>query len=177
MDVEELSHLIENYGKDVYGFCCKLTRDKHQADDLYQEAFLKATELCHRIDDTRNPKIFLISIAANTWKNQRRKFGWRQRIAKMVAFQDDLDNASGMIDGATPEHAALDNELHAMLDMASASLNDKFKIPLYMYYTSGLPVEDIASALKIPAGTVKSRLYKARKMIKEYMEVNGYEGF
>ena len=58
MDVEELSHLIENYGKDVYGFCCKLTRDKHQADDLYQEAFLKATELCHRIDDTQNPKIF-----------------------------------------------------------------------------------------------------------------------
>ncbi len=177
LDVTELSHLIESFGKDIYGFCYKLTRDKHQADDLYQDTFLRATELCHKIDNDQNPKSFLIAIAANTWKNQKRKFGWRHNIVKIVAFQDDYDNTSHLIDTTTPELVALTNELHTMVDMASESLNDKLKIPLYMYYTAGLSVEDIASALKIPTGTVKSRLYKARKMIKEYMEVNGYEGF
>ncbi len=173
MDVTELNNLIESFGKDIYGFCYKLTRDKHQADDLYQETFLRATELCYKIDNTQNPKSFLIAIAANTWKNQKRKFGWRHNIAKIVAFEDDTH----LIDATTPELVVLTNELHTMIDMASESLDDKLKIPLYMYYTAGLSVEDIASALKIPTGTVKSRLYRARKMIKEYMEVNGYEGF
>jgi len=177
LDVADLTYLIESYGKDVYGFCYKLTRDKHQADDLYQETFLKATELCHKIDKSKNPKSFLIAIAANTWKNQWRKFGWRNRIAKMVEFQDDFDNESYMIDTTTPELVAISNEVYTMIDRASASLNDKLKIPLYMYYNTGLSIEDIAYSLKIPTGTVKSRLYKARKMIKEYMEVNGYEGF
>lgn len=173
MDVTELNDLIESFGKDIYGFCYKLTGDKHQADDLYQDTFLRATELCHKIDNAQNPKSFLIAIAANTWKNQKRKFGWRHNIAKIVAFEDDTH----LIDANTPELVALTNELHTMIDMASESLDDKLKIPLYMYYTTGLSVGDIASALKIPTGTVKSRLYRARKMIKEYMEVNGYEGF
>jgi RNA polymerase sigma-70 factor (ECF subfamily) len=175
LDVAELTHLIENHGKDVYGFCCKLTRDKHQADDLYQETFLKAIEVCHKIDRNKNPKSFIIAIAANIWKNQNRKFGWRHRIAKIVEFKDDLDNKSYMIDTTTPELVAISNEVYTMIDRASASLNDKLRIPLYMYYNTGLSIEDIASALKIPKGTVKSRLYKARKLIKEYMEVNGYE--
>ncbi|WP_333638294.1 RNA polymerase sigma factor [Tissierella praeacuta] len=177
MNVAELTRIIEDYGKDVYGFCFKLTRDKHQADDLYQETFLKATELCHKIDKAKNPKGFIIAIAANTWKNQQRKFGWRHRIAKVVEFQDDFDNEFYMIDTTTPELVAISNEAYRMIDRASASLNDKLKIPLYMYYNTGLSIEDIADALKVPTGTVKSRLYKARKLIKEYMEVNGYEGF
>lgn len=177
MDIAQLSQLIETHGKDVYGFCYKLTRNRHLADDLYQETFLKAVELCHKIDSTQNPKGFFITIAANTWQNQRRKLGWRHRIAKMEVFQDDFDNAPGMIEGITPELTAISNELNTMLNVASASLDDKLQIPLYMYYTSGMSVKEIASSLKIPIGTVKSRLHRARKMIKKHMEVNGYEGF
>ncbi len=50
----ELSHLIDNYGQDIYGFCYKLTGDRYQADDLYQETFLKATELCHKMDKDKS---------------------------------------------------------------------------------------------------------------------------
>lgn len=177
MDVAELSHLIEDYGKDIYGFCCKLTRDKHQADDLYQETFLKAVELCHRIEKSKKPKSFLIGIAANIWKNQWRKMGWRHRIAKFVPFQDCSNDISYMDNLATPEDIMLDNELDTMVNMALESLSDRLKIPLYMYYTAEMSVEEIASALKIPTGTVKSRLYKGRKEIKRYLEGEGYEGF
>ena len=177
MDVAELSHLIESYGKDVYGFCFKLTRNKHQADDLYQETFLRTTELCHKIGNAQNPKGFIIAIAAKTWKNQLRKYSWRYRIAKMISFKDDLHNEPQLIDTNTPEDSTLKNELYTIIDTASASLNNKLKIPLYMYYTAELSVDEIALALKIPTGTVKSRLYKARKIIKEYMEANGYERF
>mgnify|MGYP000875674685 FL=1 len=177
MDVVELSHLIHNYSKDIYGFCYKLTGDKHQADDLYQETFLKATELCHKIDKAQNPKGFLISLSANIWKNQWRKFGWRHRIANIVAFQDDFNNESSIRDISTPETILVDNELYTMVNMALDSLSDKLKIPMYMYYTAGMSVEEIASGLKIPAGTVKSRLYKGRREVKKYLEGEGYEGF
>lgn len=176
LEIKEVTHLIETYGNDVYGFCFKLTRDKHQADDLYQETFLKVTELRHKIDMNHNPKGFIIAIAANIWRNQRRKFGWRHRIARIVTLQQD-NNSPHLVDVETPESTAINNELYAIVDTASESLNDKLKIPLYMYYNAELSIEDIALALKIPSGTVKSRLHKARKMIKEYMEVNGYEGF
>lgn len=56
------------YGKDVYGFCLRLARNKDNADDLYQETFLKAIELSNRIDKSKNPKGFLVSIAVGLWK-------------------------------------------------------------------------------------------------------------
>lgn len=55
-------------------------------------------------------------------------------------------------------------------------LEDKFKIPIIMYYTAELSLEEISKALKIPKGTVKSRLHKARQIIKKELEDMGYEG-
>ncbi|WP_027398264.1 RNA polymerase sigma factor [Anaerovorax odorimutans] len=177
MEIEDLSHLIKNHGKEIYGFCYKLTKDKHHADDLYQDTFLKATELCRRIDTTQNPKSFLIAISIRIWKNQRRKYGWRNKIAKIETFQDGIVNNTEMADVSTPEYVVLNNECNKMVEMACEKLNDKLKIPLYLYYNVCMPVEDISEVLKIPKGTVKSRLHKGRKTVKEFLEVNGYEGF
>ena len=71
----------------------------------------------------------------------------------------------------TPEEIVLNNELSSMVQAAVASLDTKLKLPLYMYYTVDMPIEDIAKALKTPKGTVKSRLFKARKSIKNILEV------
>lgn len=116
MDIDELIELVKLHGKSIYGFCCKLTGNKQDTDDLYQETFLKAVELRLKMDATRNPKAFLISIAIR--------------------------------------------------------LHDKLKLPLYMYYTADMTVEEIASALRIPPGTVKSRLHKARKIMRNVLEVD-----
>lgn len=73
----------------------------------------------------------------------------------------------------------MSNELSAIVQMAVDTLNVKFKIPLYMYYTAEMSIEDIASSLKIPQGTVKSRLHKARKTLKNLLqlEVSQYERY
>ncbi|WP_304943677.1 RNA polymerase sigma factor [Vallitalea guaymasensis] len=86
MDIAYLSDLVELQGKAIYGFCYNLTNKKNDADDLYQETFLKAMELCHKIDRNNNPKGFLISIAIGIWKNNCRKYAWRQRIAPIQEF-------------------------------------------------------------------------------------------
>jgi RNA polymerase sigma-70 factor (ECF subfamily) len=56
-----------------------------------------------------------------------------------------------------------------------AGLPEKFKIPIVLHYTSEMSVPDIASVLGLPDGTVKSRVFKARKLIEKGLRANGYE--
>jgi RNA polymerase sigma-70 factor (ECF subfamily) len=177
LEVTDLSDLVQLYGKTVYGFCHKLTKNMSDTDDLYQETFLKAMELCARIDKNNNPKAFLISIAIRLWKNNRRKVARRQNNAPTAELDIDIDHACISYGEETPEDIVLSNELHLAVQAAADTLNDKLKIPLYMYYTAEMSIEDIASTLRIPQGTVKSRLYKARKSMKNVLEVKNYGAF
>ena len=77
----ELEQFITEYGGDIYSFCCCLTGSRQEADDLYQDTFLKAVEKKDILDAAGNPKSYLLSVAARLWKNQRRKAAWRKRIA------------------------------------------------------------------------------------------------
>lgn len=171
MDIDELTNLIKIHGKAVYGFCYRLAGNKEDADDLYQETFLKAIEVIHKMDTNQNPKSFLIAIAIRLRKNNRRKFAWRQRIAPTAGLNEAVDHASVSESEATPEDAVLSHELRDMIQAAADRLEDKLKIPLYMHYTAEMSIEEIAQALRIPPGTVKSRLFKARSNMKKLLEV------
>ncbi|SKC89277.1 RNA polymerase sigma factor [Maledivibacter halophilus] len=179
MDIADLSNLVELHGKAIYGFCHKLVKNKNDTDDLYQETFLKAMEICHKIDRDNNPKGFLISIAIGIWKNKRRKYARRQRIAPIQEFNEDVNYEYIFKDKSTLEDMVISNELRVMIQTAADKLSNKLRIPLYMYYTAEMSIQEIASALKIPQGTVKSRLYKARKALKNILEVevSKYEKF
>ncbi|PZD97114.1 RNA polymerase subunit sigma-24 [Paenibacillus sambharensis] len=172
MDIEELHELMEQHGKALYGFCLRLMGNKEDTDDLYQETLLKAIEGHSKVDRNRNPKAFLLSIAIGLRKNQRRKFSWRQRIAPTVAFNEAADTSYMFTKEDSPEDAVLTMELRCKIQAAADGLCDKLKIPLYMYYTADMSIEEIASVLKIPSGTVKSRLYQARKAMKKELEVD-----
>ena len=73
MDISEINALIDQYGKDIFSFCKKLTYSEHDAEDLYQDTFLKAFESREKIDINNNPKSYLISIAVFLWNNKKRK--------------------------------------------------------------------------------------------------------
>ena len=84
MSHEELEACIKEHGKDIYSFCCQLTGSRQEADDLYQDTFLKMVELLERLDIKSNPKSYLLSVAVNLWRNRKRKFAVRQRITGPV---------------------------------------------------------------------------------------------
>ena len=81
MTIQELERLIALYGKDIFSFCVHLTGSGQEAEELYQDAFLKAVERIADIREDGNQKSYILSVALNLWKNRRRKFAWRQRIA------------------------------------------------------------------------------------------------
>ncbi len=73
MDRLELEQCIRKYGRDIYSFCKHLACNVQDADELYQDTFLKAVELQQKIDWQENPKSYLLSITVRLWKNRRRK--------------------------------------------------------------------------------------------------------
>ena len=170
MDITDLNEFVSLHGNAVYGFCHKLAKNRADTDDLYQETFLKAMELCHKIDMNNNPRGFLISIAVRLWRNNRRKYARRNRLAPVEELNENISSSYISSEKLSPENKAVSRELRHAIQNAADKLNDKLRIPLYMYYTAGMSNEDIAAALKIPQGTVKSRLYKARKILKNTLE-------
>lgn len=89
MKASDLSDIVEIHGDAIYIFCYFLTKDKAMSDDLYQDTFLKALEICHKIDPDKNPKSFIISIAIRIWKNKYRKLARQQKI--ITTFEPNVE--------------------------------------------------------------------------------------
>lgn len=172
MTYEELHDIVLQHGKSIYSFCRYLTANADLADDLYQETFLKAAELCYKIDRTQNPKVFLIRIAASLWKNQLRKEKGRQRIFPLAPLESEADVISSE---KPPEVLLIQQEEKQLLLRCAEKLPAKLRLPLYMYYTAELSLKEISQVLHIPVGTVKSRLWRAKHILKKELEVHGYE--
>lgn len=170
MNEIQLEQCIKEYGKDIYAFCSQLTRNLQETEDLYQDTFLKAVELGARIDFEQNPRSYLVSIALRIWKNRRRKYAWRKRIAETEQLTEETAEHKGPGQEFSPEDAVLKQELRTQVQEAVAGLEDKYRVPVYLYYTLQLSVEQIAKIMNLPQGTVKSRLYKARKLLKQKLE-------
>lgn len=178
MTKEEFEALIEQQGRSVYSFCYYLTGGKEEADELYQDTMLKAMEKCYEIEVLGNPKGFLISLSVGIYKNYRKKWNNRQRIAPISESGGEMEERYQTADiqgrESQPEQEVLRKELYSLIRMETAALPEKFRIVVHMFYTLEMSVEEIAGVMHIPKGTVKSRLYKARKRLKEKLEANGY---
>ena len=81
MNKSDIGRLAEEHGKYIYGFCLRLTNDTYNAEELYQDTFLKALEKASSIDENNNPRAYLAAIALSLWKSSKRKFARRAGIA------------------------------------------------------------------------------------------------
>ncbi|MBP3604365.1 MAG: RNA polymerase sigma factor [Lachnospiraceae bacterium] len=177
MTITQLEQCIDCYGKEIYGFCRHITGNVQDGEDLYQDTFLKAVELADKIDVNQNPKSYLLSIAIRLWKNRSRKRAWRQRIvgAEIMNTLEELEYEVAENDTKTPEMEVLMMEQNVFVAKCVQELKERYRLPLYLYYSAELSVKEIAECMELPQGTVKSRLHKARAMIKEKLEVAGYD--
>lgn len=166
----QLEQCINEYGKDIYTFCCQITCNQQEAEDLYQDTFLKAVELGAKIDCDQNPKSYLVSIALRIWKNRKRKYAWRKRIAGTEQLMEETAEKD-LRQESSVEEELLKKELREQVKKAVEELDEKYRLPVYLYYTLQLPVGQIGKIMKLPQGTVKSRLHKARNILKQELEV------
>jgi RNA polymerase sigma-70 factor (ECF subfamily) len=152
---------VDEYGDSLYKFCRSLAYSKEDADDLFQETFLRIFESPQKISDCDDPRGFLFSTAIfirNSWK---RKYARRNRIAPVTVLDEATASGDDLESGVI-----MREEARIVRDLV-ASLPENFRIPIILYYTMELSIPDVARAMQLPIGTVKSRLFKARKLIEK----------
>ena len=173
MNAREVEKCIDHFGTDIYRFCLKLCMDKEDAEDLYQQTFLKALETEWTLDWKKNPKALFFSLTHNIWKSDKRKQARRNMIAPCSNLDDEMKTVLHSEENI--EESYFQKELVAEVRQIIQTLPEKFQVPLILFYLSDCSIEQIAAIIKKPAGTVKSRLFKGRNLIKKRLEDIGYE--
>ncbi len=168
MDKTKLEQVIALYGDGIYTFFLHLTGSVSRAEELYQDTFLKAIAL-DKIDFELNPKSYLLGIGINLWKNQRRKEFFRHKKAEIVSFHRD-NSAAEIADDTDLYRDMEQKDTERAVRKAVAGLDDRHKSVVLLYYMQQLSVKEISRVLALPEGTVKTRLHKARQLLKNQLE-------
>lgn len=166
-----MNHLIDLHGKKLFNFCLKLCKNAHDAEDLYQDTFLKAMEKLSHIDENNNPSAYLCSIAISLWRSKQRKAIRRQGIAPTVELEDYLHTDGGF----SVEENVVKTETSDKIKEIILSLDEKMRVCVLLFYIYDMPLSEIARIQNCPEGTVKSRLHSARRLIKERLGKEHYD--
>ena len=157
-----IDQYIQQYGRRLYGLCRSLCADPFDADDLYQETWLRVVKHISRYDPGREFEPWLTRICVNTYRSILR------RLAKspLLDFSSGEEKDSLLASIPAPEEAD-----YASLYEAMDKLPEKLRLTVILFYFRGEDLASTAQILDIPVGTVKSRLNKARKKLKEVLSV------
>ena len=163
VDREAMPHLDA-----AYRFALSMTRDAAEADDLVQETFLKALRSFESFQEGTNCKAWLFRILRNTWFNKLRN-GAREVDSDdaMEAIQDAA--LAGWDDRAfyrAPDEASILRATRDELESALRSLPPDFREAVVMSDVEGLTYKEIADVMGTPIGTVMSRLYRGRRLMR-----------
>lgn len=178
MNNHEFEMFVLKFGKDILRFCRMTTGDAETGDELYQDTMLKLLEKKNRLDFTQNTKSYALSTSIFLWKNKRKKYANRQRLVPIESMDEISDEGKQIPDhehGVSPEQIVLRQNEIDMVQKLVASLPEKYRIPIYLYYSADMQVGEISDILVLPEGTVKSRMRKAKKLLKEELEAIGYD--
>ena len=177
MTKHDLEKLIEIRGKDIYQFCYHLTGSREDADDLYQETLYKAFEKIQKIEDSEdssfiNERNYCLGIATRLYKNIIRK---KYRRKEESLDDEQFDFNSNLSSDFCTEKKVEEKELYALLRKSIHELPIKQRQVVYLFYFADMSLKEISNCLRIPEGTVKSRLNTAKGSLKIKLEEKGYE--
>ena len=153
---------IEKCGKRLYGLCLSLCRNPDHAQDLYQETWLRVIQKLDQYDNRLEFEGWLTRICVNLYRDQLRKRN-RNRIFDGFSTREEKD---ALLESIPAKEKVDYRDLH----QAVGRLPDKLRITVLLYYFRDLDIQSTAAALGVPPGTVKSRLHKAKKLLKEVMQ-------
>lgn len=161
---EALSHLDA-----MYAVAYRLTRGSADGEDLVQDAFVKAMRARSQFSPGTNMRAWLLRILTNTFINRYRRHG----LERSVFDGPDADPlADGWIGAATlramrdPEALALRSMLEGEIERALDALPEDFRMAVLLADVEELSYREVADAMDCPIGTVMSRLYRGRKLLK-----------
>lgn len=155
----EFTNAFSQFEAMLFSFACHLTKNENDAQDLLQETAYKAFKYRSMYRPHTNLRAWLMTIMRNTFINDYRQKKRRQVLNDKTPNNYFLNQGSSTVQNLGESEATLE-EVTAVIDR----LEDWMKVPFLMYY-QGFKYEEIATELDIPLGTVKSRIFFARKKL------------
>ncbi len=155
--------LFEAYYRRTFAVAYHILRSRESAEDITQDAFIKAFQNLHQLKDSSKFGAWLAVIASNLARNFLKR-------EKKIIYTDELPEPQGQPDANDTETEALHAlELERVRKAVRELSPDHYQVIVLQFF-HGLKVEEIAELLKISPGTVKSRLFRARQKLAEVLE-------
>ena len=154
-----IDQYIRQYGKRLYGFCLTLCADGFDADDLYQETWLRVCQRIGSYDPSRPFEPWVTGICVNLYRDLLRR---RKRSPVFDGFSTAEEKSSVM-----EAVAAESDPDYFPLREAIGRLPEKLRVAVILFYFHDLDEKRTAEALRVPPGTVKSRLHQAREKLRK----------
>ncbi len=159
MTEEKFENALSLYRRTVYGLALTMLRSKPDAEDVFQEVFLLYYSKSPEFETAEQEKSWLTQTAVNLCRRVMRSASKAplplDEVSKMAAPQPTADEAA--------------------VWEAVQSLKEKYRTTVYLYYFERMPALQIAKVMKVPESTVRVRLSRARKILRD--KLNGKEWF
>lgn len=164
-DEAAFEEIVARHEGRVFRLLFRMMGNREDAEDLTQETFLRLHMHARRFRHESLFSTFVYRVAANAALSRRRSLGRaRTRIERLAVRQSAGDELPWT--SRCPEDAASGAETSAIVREALAELSPTLRLPIVMYDIEGMAYADIAEALGVAVGTVKSRIHRARKALR-----------
>lgn len=178
MNNNEFEQFVRDNGNDILNFCKMHTMNVEYGNELYQDTMLKLLEKRKRLDSSQNVKAYALSVSILLWKNKKKKYCKRNKIINFHSLEEIIENGGEILEDhimPSPEGAAIEADEARIIQSIIAKLPEKLSIPILLYYSSNMKIDEIAECTGESANTIKTRLRKAKSFIKDKLEALGYD--
>jgi RNA polymerase sigma-70 factor (ECF subfamily) len=150
----------------VFGTALRLTRSREDAEDLTQEAIVRAYDAYDRFDGS-NFKAWMLRIVTNLYINRYRQ---RQRGPQLGSLDEEGVVEPMSSETEIPDRILFDNAVGTEIEEALAKVPTDFRMAVILSDIEGLSYQEIADAMEVPIGTVRSRIARGRSMLRKSLE-------
>jgi RNA polymerase sigma-70 factor (ECF subfamily) len=170
-DERAYRELVDRYRRQVYSLAYRMVRSAEDAEDITQETFVRVFRSLDRYDPRRPFTAWLFTIAARLCIDAIRRRKHRPIALVRRDGESDEDRIIEVEDpGPGPEDLASRAEEERRTGDLIESLPPHYRIVVIMRHQQDLSYEEIAEALRVPLGTVKARIHRARALLKQRLE-------
>lgn len=167
--------LLERYQRPVFALVRRMVADEEEARDLAQEAFIRAFRNLKQFDQSRKFSSWLFRIANNLCIDhyRRRKLDTVPMVRRSEGEEEETWDLPDT--GPSPAQTFSDRERARRLLAVIESLPPVYRMVILLRHQQGLAYDEIAETMDLPLGTVKARIHRAHKLLKEKLSRQGLD--
>ncbi|PLS10383.1 RNA polymerase sigma factor SigW [Neobacillus cucumis] len=169
-DQDAFGEIVEIYKNSVYQLCYRMLGNRHEAEDIAQEAFLRAYVNIKSFNQDLKFSTWLFRIATNLCIDRIRKKKPDYYLDAEVAGTEGLTMYSQISsDTPLPENEVESLELQETVQKEISKLPEKYRSPIVLKYMEDMSLNEISEILELPLGTVKTRIHRGREALRQQL--------